>query len=315
MALKLIDNFPLIKEIPLMKQYARYLHTADFKIDPLLWLIYSFVGAVIAGILFWLLFDFAGISQSPQVGIMFFVLVIDLMAGYPYIKAEQRIEEIEEILPDALRQMSDTLKSGGTYELALKEVATSDYGPLKIEINEVIRKLEEGENFESAFRTLSYNIDSKLVQRTVTIIVDSIQAGAGLSNILEQISEDVRAIHRISKERKASTAMQVIFMFTAGGLIAPMIFGFVSTISSVLITSSGIATSAASQQAAKESIALINTSIQFYIFIEAFFTSLMISIMREGKMTKSIIYFPILLLIAYVAYLVSAIVSKGLIGG
>src|SRR3989344_4639415 len=182
MALRLIDNFPIIKEIPIMRQYAKYLHTADFKIDPLLWIICAGIAATICGILAWLLFDFAGIAQSPQVGIMAAILVGDLMIGYPYIKAEQRIEEIEEILPDALRQMADTLKSGGTYELALKEVATSDYGPLKTEMNEVLRKLEEGENFESAFRTLSYNIDSKLVQRTVTIIVDSISAGAGLSN-------------------------------------------------------------------------------------------------------------------------------------
>jgi len=314
MALKLIDTIPIIKEMSIMKKYARYLHTADFRIDPLLWIIYCIVAAIIISTIMFFIATYFNLEQSIAIGILGFIVILDLGLGYPYLKAEQKIEEIEEILPDALRQMADTLKSGGTYELAIKEVATSDYGPLKVEMNEVLRKLEEGENFENSFKTLAKNIDSRLVKRTVTIITNSIQAGAGLSNVLEQIAEDVRAFYRIAKERKASTAMQVIFMFVAGALIAPMIFGFVSTISKILITSSGIAATEEAKKAATEAAGTINLAIQLYIFIETFFSALMISIMREGKISKTIIYFPILVLIAYVAYLAAAMFSSGILG-
>lgn len=315
MALQLIDTIPIIKDMGIMKKYAKFLHTADFRIDPLIWIIYCLIAAVIISAIMFFAASYFKLDQANAVGILGFIVVLDLGIGYPYLKAEQRIEETEEILPDALRQMADTLKSGGTYELAIKEVATSDYGPLKIEMNEVLRKLEEGENFENAFKTLSKNVDSRLIQRTVTIITDSIQAGAGLSNVLEQIAEDVRAFYRIAKERKASTSMQVIFMFTAGALIAPMIFGFVATISKILITSSGMAATAEAKTAATEASAMINLAIQLYIFVETFFSALMMSIMREGKVSKTIIYFPILVLIAYIAYLAASIMSSGFIGG
>ncbi|MEM4257509.1 MAG: type II secretion system F family protein [Candidatus Diapherotrites archaeon] len=315
MALQLIDNIPLLKNSKIMIKYARYLKTADFRIDPLLWILLSLLVAIIVSLLVWFLADYFGLEQAIALGFLSLILVADLMLGYPFLKAEERINQIEELLPEALRQMSDVLKSGGTYELALKEVATSDYGPLKVEFNEVLRKLEEGENFQSSFRVLQKNIDSKLVQRTVTIIIDAIEAGGGLSNVLEQIAEDVRELHRIGRERKASTAMQVIFIFAAGGVIAPMIFGFVTTIANMLIASSSQATSESVKQASVEAISSIKLAIEGYLIILSFFSGLMISIMRDGRMTKTIIYFPILLLISYFVYLASAIVSGLFIKG
>ena len=48
------------------------------------------------------------------------------------------INAIEEALPDALKQLSDTLKAGGTYEYALREIATSEYDYLSKEMKNVI---------------------------------------------------------------------------------------------------------------------------------------------------------------------------------
>ncbi|HZX19478.1 MAG TPA: type II secretion system F family protein [archaeon] len=316
MALRLLDKVPLLRDAKLMQRYARYLHTAEFKIDPILWIIFSITISILVGIVTWVVTGrLLGLEQNMQFGALLFLVFLDLLIGYPYLKAQQKIDQIEEALPDALRQMADTLRAGGTYEYALREIATSEYGPLRKEMNEVLRKLEEGENFENALKTLSYNIDSRLVQRTVTIIIDSVNAGAGLANVLEQISEDVRAAHRIGKERKARTVMQVIFMFAAGGAVAPMIFGFVSTVSDVLIRAASSVASTEEQTIAVNALGTINLSIQGYILIESIATALMISLMRDGKMGKSIIYFPILLLIAYTCYIAAILASAAIVGG
>ncbi|HLC79954.1 MAG TPA: type II secretion system F family protein [archaeon] len=315
MALNLIQNSPVLKNNSLFQKYATYLYSIEFKVDPLLWIILSILTAIIASILTWYFVgNVVGLEQDVQLGLLVFLVALDGMLGYPYIKALQRIDLIEEDLPDALRQMADTLRSGGTYEYALREVANSEYGPLKKEMNEVLRKLEEGENFENALRTLTYNVDSKVVRRTVNIIIDSVAAGAGLATVLEEIAEDLRETHRISKERKSRTVLQVIFMFTAGALISPLIFGFVSTISNVLINAAAGAVSEAAQADAKNSLGILEISIQAYIFIETIATSIMISVMREGNASKSIIYIPILLSIAYIAYLAAALISGALVG-
>lgn len=316
MALRLMEKIPLIKNSEIMQKYARYLHSAEFKIDPFLWIIFAFIISLTLAIgIFFLVSQIFKLDEGIQFGLLFFIVTIDLLIGYPYLKAQQRIDQIEESLPDALRQMADTLRAGGTYEYALREIATSEYGPLTKEMNEVLRKLEEGENFQNSLMSLTYNIDSRLIKRTVIIIVDSVAAGAGLANVLEEISEDVRASHRIAKERKARTVMQVIFMFAAGGFVAPMIFGFVSTVSDVLITAASSVATKQEREDAEAALNIINLSIQGYLLIQAFATSLMISLMREGKMGKSIIYFPVLLFIAYTFYIGAGIVSAAIVGG
>ncbi|VVC00852.1 Type II secretion system (T2SS), protein F [uncultured archaeon] len=300
----------------LMKKYAGYLHTAEFRVEPMAWIGLSLVAALVAGTGTWAISEFAlGLGQSIPIGAMFFIVLADIMIGYPYLMAQQKIDRIEEDLPDALRQIADTLKAGGTFEYALREVVNSEYGPLKKELNEALRMLEEGQNFKDALQTVYHNIDSRLVKRTITIIIDSVSAGASLTGILDEIAEDVRASHRIDKERKSKTLMQVLFMFAAGGIIAPIIFGFTSTIAGILTSATGGAATPEMMKSATEAIGIIQNSIQFYLFAEVFFTSLMISLIRDGRLTKSIIYFPLLLFMAYLSYLMAIIVSSAIVGG
>ena len=315
MELKLAQSLPGIGGSKPFRTYAEYLHSAEFMVDPLLWIVFSLLASALLGFIAWYVTSqVLLVRESLQISALLFLVAIDLLIGYPYFKAEQHIEQIEADLPDALRQMSDTLKSGGTYEYALREVVNSDLGPLRKEISEVLKKLEEGENFETSLKTLSYNIDSRLVKRTVTIIIDSVAAGAGLASILEEIAEDVRESHRIQKDRKARTVLQVIFMFAAGGVVAPMIFGFVSTISKVLLNASAAAVSAERVAESNNALGIIELSIQGYLFIESLFTGIMISVMREGKISKSIIYSPVLMCIAYISYLVAGFFSGLLVG-
>ncbi len=304
------QKFSLTDRVGFLQKYQTNLRHINFQVNAVVWITLSvLLGLVVGAIIIFTLPEFY------QGGIIVFIVIVDLMTGYPYIKASQRIDEIERNLPDALKQMADTLRAGGTYEYALREIATTEYGPLKKELNEVLRKLEEGENFETAFGVLSTNVDSKIIKRTITIIIDSVRSGAGLADILDEISEDVREAHRIEKERKTKTLLQVIFMVVAGSLIAPMIFGFVSTISTVLINAAAKIVTEEEQITAKQASSTIQLGIQIYLFFEVLAASAMMALMREGKLTKTIIYLPILLLIAYVAYTFAVIFSGAIVGG
>ncbi len=247
-----------------------------------------------------------------------FAVLLDLFIGFPVYKEQKRIDEIEENLAPALKQLSDTLKTGSTYEAGFQEIAESNYGLLSIELNKVLDKLREGENFENSMKTLSENVNSRLVDRTVTIIIDSVKSGGGLADVLESISGDVREAKRVDAERRARTLMQTLFIFVAGALIAPFIFGIVSTIIQFLIQSSistGVVSTAA-KNAAENARFFIVLLLQFYIFVSIFATSIMIALMRKGKINKSVLYFPVLLFIAFLVFYASIIGSTlMLIGG
>lgn len=298
-----------------LEKYAYYMLQANLDVPPVLWLVGSLVAALALGLLVFLGLLMLKINE-PLLGVLAFSIVLDVMVGYPYMKGRSRIEAIEEALPDALKQISDTLKTGSTYEYALREVATAQYGPMSEEMKKVLRKLEEGENFENSLMSLTRSVDSRLVGRVITIIVDTVRAGAQLAEILDDISQDVREMNRISSERKTKTILQVIFMVAAGVMVAPFIFGLVSVVIDFLIRTSGNtgAVSGAGLTAVKGARDLIILSIKGYIFIIAIAASVMIGAMRDGKLSKSLLYAPLLLMVAYAVFFASQVLVGTIVG-
>jgi pilus assembly protein TadC len=306
-----------LKNSEFLNNYEQYLIQINLKVDPVFWIIISSVIAgLFAGLTFFVLELFEVTSYMIIMVFVVLIVVADLMIGYPYIKGLQRIGEIEKDLPEALKQMADILKAGGTYEYALREISTSDFGPLTKEIQNVLRKLEEGENFENSLMVLSRNVNSRLVKRSVTIIIDSVKAGAGLADILDEIAEDIRLTNRIQQERKSRTLMQVLFMVAAGALVTPFIYGLVSTILNYMISSTaalGGTTTPETVQKALENKGFLIMLVQIYILIEIVATSVMIALMRDGNKNKSIIYLPALLFIAFIVFFIASAVTGNLI--
>ena len=221
--------------------------------------------------------------------------------------------------------MADTLRTGGTYEYALREVATSEYGALTEEMNLALRKMNEGENLESGLRSMASNIHSKNVQRVINIIIDSVKAGAGLADVLEEISEDVRQMNRVQRERQSMTLMQVLFILIAGAIIAPAILGIVTGVVELLISSTSTlnlsAYDMAMAQYARDT--LFNflrhidewfPELQFYLFVEILASAVLIAIMHDGKAAKAVLYGPILVLVGFVVYYLSLFMARGIMG-
>jgi pilus assembly protein TadC len=311
-----------------MELYARYLREMRIRVPPLLYMLFALIFSIVASAVLYLLLapilplTLTGVLEpvARQMSYIFpallFVVLLDVLIGYPFWKGTARVEEIEKNLADALKQMADTLRAGGTYEFALREVAVSEYGALTEELNKVLRKLEEGESFEKAMRTLSEEVSSRLIDRTVTVIIDAIKSGAGLADVLEDISEDVRESNRVETERKSRTLMQMLFMIATGSIVAPYIFGVISALI-VMFTQSASGfdispTQVAASMVAGDQIILL---LQIYILIEVLASSVMISLMREGKLSKTVVYFPILLFLAFFIFYVARIFATSILLG
>ncbi len=321
--------------------YREYLREIKWPFSAGLWLIISFIVALLISAIIWLIIGVIQIfPMKPVHAILFtfivFIAILDILASYPYLLSLRRISSIEENLPDAFKQMADTLKAGGTFEYALRTVSSAEYGPLTEEITLVLRRLEEGENLRNSLLSFSRNINSRIVKRAVNIILDSLSAGASLASILDEIADDLRSVHRIIRERKSTTLMQVLFIVSAGIIVSPFIFGLVSALIEFLMEQTLSAISVMGEVGTKlpESSLFcdINSFITpegtnilgywycvsdtiimllvVYIIIESIAVGAMVSMIREGNLSKSFIYIPIFLFIAYVCYYGSYVLIK-----
>jgi flagellar protein FlaJ len=298
----------------MMKRYSEWLEFDKIKFPAPVWIGIAIGAAAGVGILSFVL-GMLLIKEVTLLPVAFGIATLVMVLGYPYMVRESIISSIEKNFSDALKQMADTLKAGDTYESALREVSTSDYGRLSEEMGNALRRLEEGENLESALNGFADRVDSRLISRTITIILDSIRTGASLSEILEEIADDVRDFQRIKEDRKANTTMQFLFMVAAGGIIAPLIFGEVSAVMGTFARISFQTLSDAQIAAAQQSSNFMTLLIQSYLIIEVLGSGIMMSIIREGKINKSVIYIPMLLLVAFITYYASTFAVRGMLSG
>jgi len=299
---KIIESSPI-------KKYQNWIDFSQINYPAPIWIGLSIGASIFTGIIAFALSTIL-ITEFTLIPFSFGLATLILMLGYPYMKKESLIDSIEKNFSDALKQMADTLKAGDTYENALREVVNAEYGRLSDEMQLSLRRMEDGENLDTALTGFANRVDSLRIKRTITIILDSIKTGSSLSDILNEIADDLRDYQRLKEERKASTTMQFLFLIAAGGFIAPIIFG---EIGSVMGGFSMIGMRELNLDAPKD--VFLTTIIQLYIIIEVIGSGVMMALIREGKINKSIIYIPLLLLIAFIVYHTSKIVITGMVVG
>ncbi len=292
-----------------LEKYQIYLYSMKVKVPSSYWL-----GVVV---LFSFLLGGAGYLVSPKLGILMFVIILDLGIGIPIYLYDRHINNIERYWAEALKLIADTMKAGSSFDYALREVCVADFGELSFEINEVIRRIEMGDSTTKALDVLSYRVESKIVRRTVTLIKESLRTGAPLAEVLEEIAHDTQYIFRIKKERQTKTMLQTIFIVATSAVVAPFIFGMTRVITKFLTevaTTTGIA-SADALTIAITTQSTIFMLLDIYIVIEVLAASAMIAVMREGKLSPMYVYFPVLLALAYGVYSISQVILNAMLAG
>jgi len=239
---------------------------------------------------------YVGLFIDLMLGGLLAVLLFDVAVGYPLYKRAQRISQMESVLPDVLSHMGTTLKAGGTIESALKEVAKAGYGPMADELSKMIREIKEGKTFEDALMSFAERSESMPIKRSVNVIISAKRTGGGLVSALLSIADDLRAAARLKRERTAKTMVQVLFIIIAADIVAPLIFGLVS---GIMLFLGGIG--------GTEVPPLFSTIIFYfkaYLAVSAVFSALAASMIREGNITKTVIYAPVLLVVTYIIFMV-----------
>jgi pilus assembly protein TadC len=260
------------------------------------------------------------LSLGPLITIVSFVSVCTLIVGVPVSMRDNRINAVEQNLPDVLKHMAAVLKAGGTTESALEEISKTEYGPLTEDIRAGLKQLREGRTFDEVLTDMARLSGSTLFIRTTSIIVDAKKAGAGLADIMSSIADDARDILRIRRERLSRTTMHVLFLYIAGMILGPFIFGF--TIS--IVTYIGLGSAGALSEAGEGTAALLSTAanietlnnlITAFIGLQLVITLFMVGVIREGKMLKYVLRIPFLVLFALLSFEGGKYFSNLIIGG
>ena len=225
---------------------------------------------------------------------------------YVIVQQEKRAQEIERTAPDFLRQLSSMLQVGLSFENAMEDMSQYGEGPLYDEIHRTIVEIRMGRNFDDAWRAMSRRLKSRELERIFGIILDGRKSGSSISRVLSDVSDDLRDLMAIKRERKSAVMMSVMFLLISAVIATPFSIGMVSVYSSFM-QSYGI-----------ESEIIMTAPIagEMYLVIHSILVAFIISIIMYADVKKGIKFsLPLAASSFGIFYFISAFGGNLLMGG
>ena len=234
------------------------------------------------------------------------LFVIPGLFTYVVYQQERRAQEIEKTAPDFLRQLSSMLQVGLSFENAMEDMSQYGEGPMYDEIHRTIIEIRMGRNFDDAWRAMSRRLKSRELERIFGIILDGRKSGSSISRVLSDVSDDLRDLMAIKRERKSAVMMSVMFLLISAVIATPFSIGMVSVYSSFM-QSYGI-----------ESEIIMTAPIagEMYLVIHSILVAFIISIIMYADVKKGIKFsLPLAASSFGIFYVISAFGGSLLMGG
>ncbi|MEW5797007.1 MAG: type II secretion system F family protein [Candidatus Zixiibacteriota bacterium] len=125
---------------------------------------------------------------------------------YLHYKRVRRLRDFEEELPEALDMIVNGLRSGFTFELALKMVAQELPDPLAYEFAVVFEEQNLGVPLQDALAGLRYRVPSDDLDLLIISLVLHRRTGGNLAEVLEKTAGTIRDRFRLKREVRTKTA-------------------------------------------------------------------------------------------------------------
>ncbi len=257
-----------------VKRYELFIYSAGIEFLAVEYLIISILLSVIfaAAVLI--------VSNLRYSILTLLAVFIGMAFAYPYWRISKRIEEMEKNLPDAFFYLASSLRAGISFSEALEDLTTAKFGALTEEFKRVVSEVKKGRSTAEALRVMAVrNRKSPVIYRSLMIIIEALERGAPMSDVLVYVANDVREILRIKQERKASTGMQTMFFIITSGFVGPAIIGVVGKLMSLMIQGPAVA-----------QIPTVLNILLGFVIIQAVVSGLGIGVIREGKFSAGIKY-------------------------
>lgn len=234
------------------------------------------------------------------------LFVVPGLVTYVVVQQERRAQEVERTAPDFLRQLSSMLQVGLSFENAMEDMSQYGEGPLYDEVRRAIIEIRMGRNFDDAWRAMSRRLKSKELERVFGIILDGRRSGSSISNVLSDVSDDLRDLLALKRERKSAVMMSVMFLLISAVIATPFAVGMVSVYSGFM------------QSYGMQSQIILTAPIagELYMIIHSVLVAFIISIIMYGEFKKGIKFsLPLAALSFGIFYFISTFGGTLLMGG
>lgn len=252
-----------------------------------------------------------------------YILATLAISIYFDLKIRKRTKEIEDALPDFLQITSSNISAGMPIDRALWFAVRPKFGALAQEMETIAKSVIAGEDLQTGLRELSKKYDSQVLKETMSLIIEGVNSGGELGDLLNKISENISENKILKKEISANVATYAIFIGAASVFAAPLLLALSTQLLRVIksITSEieidNTGGGFFSFDLGESGINIVDFEIFSVIMltITAFFSAAIISAIRNGSVKDGFKLIPLFIVISLTIYAISNIGFEYLMGG
>ncbi|MFB6208549.1 MAG: type II secretion system F family protein [Candidatus Nanohaloarchaea archaeon] len=220
----------------------------------------------------------------------------------------QAKKDMEEKFPEFLRDVVEGTRAGMSLPQAIKNTETGSYGALDPKIEQMNAQLDWGIPFEKVLKNFSSQTGSPLIERSVDTIIQAYSSGGNIQDVLDSVGENIRTIRELKEKRESQLYGEmitgyIVFFIFIGILIAltQFLLPNLASAQDALGGSGSFSVLGGGGANLQENIRLYNKWFQRLVYIQAFFSGLIIGKLAEGELRAGFKHMAILFAAGYLA--------------
>ncbi len=139
------------------------------------------------------------------------------------------LKQIDSRIPDFLRDIADSQRTGVAFTKALTNSALSNYGALTKELRKAMAKMSLGFTYEEALDSFADSAETPLAHRAAVLLKEVGRSGGKMLDVLDSIYEHIREVITLQRERNKQLTPYIIVIYASFGVYIFVVFILFST--------------------------------------------------------------------------------------
>ncbi len=230
---------------------------------------------------------------------------------YLDLRIFNRTKEMEDVLQEFLKFVSENLKGGMSFEKSLWSAIKPEFGILATEVRLAAKKVMTGQDVDEAITEFTNKYDSPMLRRSFNLIIEGLKGGGRIAELIDRVIENIEETRMLKKEMATTNMTYVIFITFVVIVIAPGLFALSYQL--LMILGKFVAKIGATEVRGGITLPLTISTIsikpnEFIIFsryalvVISTFSSMIVSMIRKGSIKAGVMYIPIFIGLSLLAY-------------
>jgi flagellar protein FlaJ len=239
---------------------------------------------------------------TPTDFIVIALLVFSGVYGMYEFSRIRRVRKIDNRFPDFIRDLAESRRAGMTFTKAIMYSAKGDYGVLTSEIQKIARQISWGSSVEDALKSFAGRVNTKLIKRTISLIIEASRSGGNVADVLDAATKDARELKLLESERRAGMLSYVAVIYVGMGVFLLIIIVLCKSLLPSMITEGSEGVSSALGKPSSMTLTDVTSLFYYAALVQTGGMGIIAGVFEEGDIISGVKHMFIMILVSWMIF-------------